>query len=67
MTEPEKLPAGHPPHDPLNGFRVGAFAGGIMGLLGSWLVASPNFIALLAGAVVGGAVGYWTEKRRLTE
>jgi hypothetical protein len=66
MTKPEKYPAGHPPHDPLNGFRVGAFAGGIMGLLGSWLVASPNFIALLVGAVVGGGVGYWTEKRKQT-
>jgi hypothetical protein len=64
MAKSDSYRAGHPPHDPLNGFRVGAFAGGIMGIVGSWVVASPNLIALLAGALVGGGVGYWTEKRK---
>lgn len=65
MSHREKrYPAGRPPHDPINGLRIGAFAGGIMGILGSWLVASPNIVALLVGAVAGGAVGYVMEKRK---
>jgi len=64
VAEPDRYPAGHPPHDAINGLRVGAFAGGIMGILGSWLVASPHLIALVVGAVVGGGVGYWTERRK---
>ena len=67
MTQPNRYPAGRPPHDPINGFRVGALAGGITGVLASWLVADPHPAALLVGAVVGGFVGYLTEKRKQRE
>jgi hypothetical protein len=61
----DRLPPGRQPYDPLNGLRVGALTGGIIGAviagftdLGIW------FVALTA--IVAAAVGYWTQKRKLT-
>ena len=57
------LPPGRQPYDPLNGLRVGAFAGIALGALGAaitrigWL--------LLVGAIIGGIAGYITERNRL--
>jgi len=60
-----RLPPGRQLYDPLNGLRVGAFAGGLIG----GIVTAVTTIALVwlvvAGAIVGGAVGYWYERHRL--
>ncbi len=59
-----RLPAGRPPWDTLNGFRVGAFAGGILGALVMLVAGRSAFWVVLVGAAVGGAVGYWVERRK---
>jgi hypothetical protein len=46
----DRLPEGRPPWDPLNGLRIGALAGGVIGVI----------LTLIAG----GAIGYWSEKRK---
>jgi len=56
---------GHQPWDPINGMRVGGLTGG---LLGGILMAVVGIAApwpILTGAVVGGAVGYFDQQRRL--
>ncbi|MDH4171107.1 MAG: hypothetical protein OEW42_16100 [Acidimicrobiia bacterium] len=59
-----RLPAGSTPWDPLNGFRIGVLAGGLAGA-GALAVAGSGGVWLVLGpAAVGGAIGYWTEKRR---
>lgn len=59
------LPPGRQPYDPLNGLRIGALTGGIIGAViagltgvGIWFV----FVAAIAAA----AIGYWTQKRKLS-
>jgi len=61
-----RLPPGRQPYDAVNGFRVGGFVGavstalvsvGVLGTLNVWVV--------LAGALVGGFVGYVRERRRM--
>lgn len=60
-----RLPPGRQLYDPLNGLRVGGLAGGLIG----GIVTAATSIALVwlvgAGAIVGGAFGYWYERRRL--
>lgn len=61
-----RLPPGTQPYDRLNGVRIGALTGGVIGLIPA-VVWWPAFWCLLAGAVVGGVVGYrWQvrEERR---
>ena len=57
------LPPGHQPYDPLNGLRVGAFAGIALGAVGAALTRIGWL--LLIGAVVGAVAGYVTERNRL--
>lgn len=61
----DQLPPGRQPYDPLNGLRVGALTGGIIGAviagftdIGIWFV----FLTAIAAA----AIGYWMQKRKLT-
>ena len=58
------LPAGRQPWDPANGLRVGALVGALLGAAVTGLVGFLNFWAIAATAAIGGAVGYWSEKRR---
>ncbi len=58
-----RLPPGRQPYDPLNGLRVGALAGGVLGAIGA-AVTHIGWIILI-GAVAGGAIGYLTERNRL--
>ena len=58
-----RLAPGRQPYDPLNGLRIGAFAGGILGAIAAGVTRVVWFLP--AGAVLGGTVGYWTERRKL--
>ncbi len=58
-----RLPPGRQLYDPLNGLRVGVFAGVIVG--GAVFALTGAVTALIGGAVLGGAVGYVSERRRL--
>jgi hypothetical protein len=58
-----RLPPGRQPYDPLNGLRIGAFAGGILGAIAAGVTRFVWFLP--AGAVLGGAVGYLSERATL--
>ncbi len=59
-----RLLPGQQPYDPLNGLRVGAIAGGILGALATAATGLGAAWLVLALAAAGGAIGYWTERRR---
>lgn len=58
------LPAGRPPWDPWNGARVGALAGGVVGIAAVALAGSSLYWVGLATAAVGALAGYLYEKRK---
>ena len=58
------LPPGRQPYDPLNGARIGALAGGILGALGVALTGMGNAWLVIVGASAGAGIGYWTERRK---
>ena len=64
--ERSTYPAGRQPYDPLVGLRVGAIAGGIFGVVLVAISSLASFWVVVVGAVIGGAVGYWTERFRLS-
>jgi len=68
-VKPEKtrprIPPGRQLYDPLNGFRVGGFAGALIASLVVAAVGMAYVWLALVGAVLGGAIGYWSERRRL--
>jgi hypothetical protein len=51
--------------DPINGLRVGALAGGLLGALVTALSSASNAWTVLLFGTLGGAAGFWTERRRL--
>lgn len=57
------LAPGRQPWDPANGLRLGAFVGALLGG-GVVAVGYTHFWIVAAGATIGGAVGYWSEKRK---
>ena len=59
----DRLPPGVQPYDALNGFRVGAFAGALLGAIPTFIVATPWFV--IGGALLGGVAGYLTQRKRL--
>ena len=59
----DRLPPGTQPYDPLNGLRVGALTGGIIGAVIAGLTDIGIWFVFLA-AIVAAAVGYWTQKRK---
>ncbi len=59
----DRLPPGVQPYDPLNGFRVGALAGALLGAIPTFVVGSPWFV--IGGSILGGIGGYLRERRRL--
>jgi uncharacterized protein YcfJ len=60
-----RLPQGHQPYDPLNGFRVGAMAGALLGALGVLVLGTGAIWLIFVGATGGGLIGYRSEKRKL--
>jgi hypothetical protein len=61
-TEP-RLPPGHQPYDPLNGVRIGAIAGGLVGVFVAALTGFGGIGTVAAAALVGGGAGYAYQKR----
>jgi len=59
----DRLPPGRQPYDRLVGLRVGAVAGGLLGGVVGAVMGTPWL--LVAGAVIGAAVGYMTERRKV--
>lgn len=51
-------------HDPVNGLRVGALAGGLLGALITVLTSSSYAWVVLVLGVAGGAIGYVSERSR---
>lgn len=51
-------------HDPINGLRVGALAGGLLGALITVLTSTSYAWIVLVLGVVGGVIGYLTERSR---
>jgi len=62
---PSRLPPGRQPYDALNGLRVGAFAGLVLGATAAALTRIAWF--LLIGTIAGAIVGYAWERRRIRE
>ena len=60
------FPRGRQPYDRLIGFRVGAIAGGILGVIVIAISSLASFWVVLVGAAIGGGVGYWTERFKLS-
>jgi hypothetical protein len=63
----DRLPPGHQPYDPLNGFRIGAVAGGILGAIVMVVTSLTSLWVMLIGAFIGGVIGFLYQKRRLRE
>ncbi|MGI9603315.1 MAG: hypothetical protein ACR2QE_15625 [Acidimicrobiales bacterium] len=61
------LPTGTTPWDPLNGFRIGAMAGGLVSAGVVAATGAGGIGVVLGVALGGGAIGYWVEKRRITQ
>ncbi len=54
-------------HDPVNGLRVGMLAGGLLGALITVLTSVGYAWLVFALGLIGGVIGFWTERRRLDE
>ena len=59
-----KYPRGRPPWDTWNGLRVGALAGGILGIVLTVWIGASNYWLALPTALIGAAIGYWLESNR---
>ncbi|MEN8042133.1 MAG: hypothetical protein ABFR95_11580 [Actinomycetota bacterium] len=60
-SEEPRYPAGVQPYDSFNGLRIGALAGGVIGILPAF-VFPGGFVWLVIGAAVGAAAGYLWER-----
>ena len=65
MSKPRRtrLPPGRQLYDPLNGLRVGVFAGVIVGAVA--FAVTGLVWTLFSAAVLGGVIGYVSERRKL--
>ena len=64
-SEDYQLPPGRQPYDALNGLRIGALAGGIVGAIVLVVTSLESLWVLLVGAAIGAVVGYLYERRKL--
>ena len=51
-------------HDPINGLRVGALAGGLLGALITALTSTSYAWVVLVLGIAGAAIGFFTERSR---
>ncbi|MDH3706920.1 MAG: hypothetical protein OES57_12695 [Acidimicrobiia bacterium] len=63
MSRHDPLPPGKTPWDPVNGVRIGAIAGALVGGF-VHLVLGITILAIIGLAVIGGAIGYAVERPR---
>lgn len=63
MNDRAPLPPGKTPWDPVNGVRIGAIAGALVGGF-VHLVLGVTILAIIGLALVGGAIGYAVERPR---
>ena len=63
MDPEPKYRSGRPPHEAVNGLRIGALIGGVLGALVVWLFDVTSIWVVVAGAVIGGAYGYFSQRR----
>ena len=63
---PVRYKEGHQPWDPVNGMRVGGFAGALLGAGAALLLGSAPVWLIFGGAAMGAAVGYFSQKRKLS-
>jgi hypothetical protein len=64
--EPERdarLPPGHQPYDLLNGLRIGAVAGGLLGVGIAAITGFGGIGTVAVAAAPGGGAGYVCQKR----
>ena len=59
-----QLPPGRMPWDPVNGARVGAVAGALVGAAFIALSGVANFWVIAGCGAIGAGLGYWSEKRK---
>ena len=64
-SEDYQLPPGRQPYDVLNGLRIGALVGGILGAIVMVVSTWDSLWVLLVGAAIGGGVGLLYERRKL--
>ncbi len=60
-----KYAAGRQPYDALNGLRVGALAGALLGAAPALIWGTGLAWAIPVAAVLGGLAGYVSERRRM--
>ena len=63
MSEEPRYPPGTQPYDVLNGARIGAVAGGVLGIVAAFFLGAAFVWLIIVGAVVGGGIGYLWERR----
>lgn len=61
--DPTGLPPGHQPYDPLNGIRIGAIAGGLVGIGVAALTGFGGIGTVVVAAAIGGSAGYAYQRR----
>jgi uncharacterized membrane protein len=59
------MPAGRQPYDALNGLRIGAVAGALLGAIVALLFGSAMVWLILALGAIGGFLGYRFERRQI--
>jgi hypothetical protein len=63
MGAGKHLAPGVQPYDGLNGVRIGALVGGILGVVPIIWWPTLGFGSMIAGAAVGGTLGYRWQRR----
>jgi uncharacterized protein YcfJ len=59
------MPAGRQPYDALNGLRIGAVAGALLGAIVALVLGSAMVWLILAIGAIGGYLGYRFERRQI--
>ena len=59
------MPAGRQPYDTLNGLRIGAVAGALLGAIVALVVGSGMVWLIIALGAIGGFLGYRFEHRQI--
>lgn len=57
-----RYPPGKQPYDTANAVRIGALAGGILGVVVTVLTSVANVWLVALFAVMGGVAGYWGKR-----